>query len=102
MNLFSRQVRHQEKNWGRGADVRLRALKQASLSVARLGESPAGGLALEKLMVVEADDECFKTAESLLAYGPEERHRLDLRRKDEGQGACFGAQGTGDQDLVPS
>ena len=58
MNLFSRQGRHQEKNWGRGADVRLQALKQASLSVARLGESLAGGLALEKLMVVEADDEC--------------------------------------------
>ena len=41
MNLFSRQGHHQEKNWGRGADVRLQALKQASLSVARLGESLA-------------------------------------------------------------
>ena len=59
MNLFSRQGRHQEKNWEHGADVRLRALKQASLSVARLGESLAGGLALEKLMVVGADGECF-------------------------------------------
>ena len=59
MNLFSPQGRHQEKNWGRGADVRLRALKQASLSAARLGESLVGDLALEKLMVVEADDECF-------------------------------------------
>ena len=59
MDLFSRQSRHPEKNWGHGADVRLRALKQASLSVARLGESLAGGLAPEKLMVVGADGECL-------------------------------------------
>ena len=59
MDLFSRQSHHPEKNWGRGVDVRLRALTQASLSVARLGESLAGGLTPEKLMVVGADGECL-------------------------------------------
>ena len=59
MNLFSRQVRHRKKNWGRGADVKLEALKQASLFVAPPDEFPVEGLAREKLMVVRADDECL-------------------------------------------
>ena len=61
MNLISRQVCHRKKNWGRGADVKLVALKRASLFVAPPDESPVEYRALEKLKVVVADDECLET-----------------------------------------
>ena len=48
-----------EEELGRGADVKLGALKQASLFVAPPDESPVEDRALEKLKVVVADDECL-------------------------------------------